>query len=81
MNINIALRLDPTKYGKSGSFAVCVFCAKGTEYQFCCDRLDGLIEIDYDNVDQVAREYSFTDDQFDELYEALKQFIESKENN
>lgn len=79
MNINI--KLNPQDFGKSGTFAVCVFCAKGTEYQFCCDRLDGLIEIDYDNVDQVAREYSFTDDQFDELYEALKAFIESKGAN
>jgi len=79
MNINI--KLNPQDFGKSGTFAVCVFCAKGTEYQICCDTYKGLMEIDYDNVDEIAKEYSFTADQFDALYEALTKFTENKGAN
>ena len=71
MNLNIKLDIDPKQFGLSGSFAVCVFCAKGTVYNICCNTYKGLIEIDEDNVDAIAREYAFTADQFDDLYDAL----------
>lgn len=74
MNINIRLRIDPTKYGKSGTLAVCVYCGKATVWQICCDEIDGLLPISKDNLQAIAGEYCFTQNQIDNLEQAVSDF-------
>jgi hypothetical protein len=76
MNINIPLRIDPTKWGKSGELALCVYCAKATEWRVCCDRQDGLLPLDSRNLYDLAETYSLTTDQIDELEQAVTNFEE-----
>lgn len=74
MNINIRLRIDPTKFGMSGTLAVCVYCAKATVWQICCDAIDGLLPINEDNLQHIVDEYSFNQDQIDNLEQAVGDF-------
>lgn len=76
MNINIALRIDPTKWGKSGELAVCVYCVKATEWRVCCDRQDGLLPLDSKSLTDLAEYYNFTLAQIDELEQAVTDFEE-----
>ena len=90
MNINITLRLNPADYGKSGDLAVCVFCAKATEYKICCDSYKGLLSLtnpevtstdeDFSYIDYLTEEYSFTREQRTALVQALIKFHAEKEN-
>jgi len=76
MNINIPLRIDPIKWGKSGKLAVCVYCAKATEWRICCDRQDGLLPIDSKNLTEIVEYYNFTISQIDALEQAVTDFEE-----
>ena len=71
-------RLDPKQSGKSGTLALCAYCAKTTEYNICCDRIDGLTEINLNNIYELAHLYNLDIWALDNLEQAVGEYYEAK---
>jgi hypothetical protein len=71
-------RIDPKQFGKSGMLSFCAHCAKTTEYQICCDAIDGLTEITLDNIYELAHLYNLNIWIVDELEQAVGEYYEDK---
>ena len=75
MHMNIRLdRFNPADFGKSGTIAICIYCAKTTEYKICCDEIDGLFEVTSETVIALCEEYAFRVNQILAAVKAVKAF-------
>ena len=75
MHLNIKLdRFNPADFGKSGTIAICIYCAKTTEYNICCDEYDGLFEVTSETVIALCEEYDFRVNQILAAVKAVKAF-------